>query len=37
MKKAISFIGNYWESFVVAAIAISLIFLFVMFVVQRFN
>jgi hypothetical protein len=36
MRKAISFIGNYLESFVVAVIVISLIFLIVMSIVQRF-
>jgi hypothetical protein len=37
MRKAISFIGNFLECFVVAAITFSLIFLIVMSIVQRFN
>jgi hypothetical protein len=37
MMKAISIVGNYLDIFVLAAITFSLIFLLVMFVVQRFN
>jgi hypothetical protein len=37
MRKAISFIGNIFGDLVLAAIVMSLIFLFVMLIVQRFN
>jgi hypothetical protein len=36
MRKTTSFLEHFFEDFVVAAIVISLIFLFVMFIVQRF-